>query len=388
MNQVSPGGTGPARSRRIWTVRTARLLTCVAVLTAAVLVGVASPQLAQADEVAVAQARVDALQDLVLATTVKLTDGTRQWEADQTALRGVTLQLGNTRRHIAQAQAEADEGQLNLNVMARQLYMNGGRNSVPILILQSPDTFLNAVKGLHLAEHAAGSTQQVIAQASTSRHRLQQQEAEAKALANQAQELVDQSAKRLSELKALARQTSDKLVAAQDALQFARARKDAAARARAARERASRTRISFALGPVCDGKSTAGQQNGNLDPASLCPLWQAPGHRLRADAAAAFDKMSKYHATTVGSPLCVTDSYRSYSEQVDLYQRKPGLAAVPGTSNHGWGQAVDFCGGIENTGSAAYRWMEANAGTFGWSHPDWAKPSGSKPEPWHWEYGT
>jgi hypothetical protein len=32
--------------------------------------------------------------------------------------------------------------------------------------------------------------------------------------------------------------------------------------------------------------------------------------------------------------------------------------------------------------------MKANAGTFGWVHPDWAEPSGSKPEPWHWEFGT
>jgi LAS superfamily LD-carboxypeptidase LdcB len=96
--------------------------------------------------------------------------------------------------------------------------------------------------------------------------------------------------------------------------------------------------------------------------------------------------MSQYHAATAGSPLCVTDSYRSYAEQVDVYQRKPGLAAVPGTSNHGWGQAVDFCGGIQTAGSAAYRWMEANAGRFGWVHPEWARPAGSKPEAWHWEF--
>jgi hypothetical protein len=277
--------------------------------------------------------------------------------------------------------------------MARQLYTNGGGSDRDLsLIAQSPDTFINAVRGLQMAERAAGSTQDVIARAATSRHRLKQQEAEVQALADQARDLVDRSARRLTELNALARQTSDKLTAAQDALQAARARKEAAeaaaARAKAASERAARRRVTVSSGPACSGRSTAGQQNGNLDPASLCPLWQAPGHRLRADAAAAFNKMSKYHASTIGGPLCVTDSYRSYSEQVDLYQRKPGLAAVPGTSNHGWGQAVDFCGGIENSGSGAYQWMEANAGRFGWLHPDWARPSGSKPEAWHWEFGT
>ena len=96
--------------------------------------------------------------------------------------------------------------------------------------------------------------------------------------------------------------------------------------------------------------------------------------------------MSKYHAANRGAPLCVTDSYRSYSEQASLYRRKPGLAAVPGSSEHGWGKAVDLCGGVQNSGSDAYRWMKANAGRFGWFHPDWAEPGGSKPEAWHWEF--
>ena len=82
----------------------------------------------------------------------------------------------------------------------------------------------------------------------------------------------------------------------------------------------------------------------------------------------------------------MTDSYRSYSAQVDVYRRKPGLAAVPGTSEHGWGLAVDFCGGIQDSGSAASAWMRANAGRFGWFHPSWAEPAGGRPEPWHWEF--
>ena len=66
---------------------------------------------------------------------------------------------------------------------------------------------------------------------------------------------------------------------------------------------------------------------------------------------------------------------------------KPGLAAVPGTSNHGWALAVDLCGGIHIAGSAQWTWMTANAGRFGFVQPDWAGPAGEKPEPWHWEYG-
>ena len=85
-------------------------------------------------------------------------------------------------------------------------------------------------------------------------------------------------------------------------------------------------------------------------------------------------------------PLCLTDSYRSYGAQVDVYGRKPHLAAVPGTSNHGLGLAVDLCGGVQTFGTAAYRWMKANAPAYGWVHPSWAEPGGSRPEPWHWEF--
>ncbi|HUR50555.1 MAG TPA: D-alanyl-D-alanine carboxypeptidase family protein [Mycobacteriales bacterium] len=371
----------------------ARLSYAAALLSVTALVGICLSTPAQADEVAVAQARVDRLQGLVVETTQKLTDGTRQWEADQARLRQVQLQLSNTRRHIAAAEDVADEGQARLDQLARRMYMSPVPSSTQMWFASAPDTFLGVVQGTEMLNRVAGSDNDIVLRAKTSRHRLRQKEAEVERLTVQARQLVDRSARTQRSLQALAQSTADQLTAAQGALQAARARKEAveaarvrAARERAAQQRAARSRAAAVGGASCRGKSTAGQQNGNLDPASLCPLWRAPGHRLRADAAAAFDKMSKYHTATVGSPLCVTDSYRSYSEQVDLYRRKPSLAAVPGTSEHGWGKAVDFCGGVQNTGSAAYNWMKANAGRFGWFHPDWAEPSGSKPEPWHWEF--
>jgi hypothetical protein len=386
---------------RPWTAVTGRLQIAGMLLSTAVIAGVALPSSAHADEVSVAQTRVDQLQGLVVRTTRALTDGTRRWERDQESLKRVRLQLTNTTRHIAEAEAVAAAGQAKLDSMARQLYARPVTGMLQMMVTQSPSQFLSSVEGVKVLNDAAGTNDAVILQAQYTRHQLEQKQAEGRQLSDRAEVLVNRSATRLKALDSLAQSTSDQLVAAQDALQGARARKaaaeaaraqrlarDQAARDRAARDRLAATRFAFAGGPACTGRSTDGQQNGNLDPASLCPLWMAPGQRLRGDAAAAFDKMSKYHAATVGGPLCVTDSYRSYSEQVSLYRRKPGLAAVPGTSEHGWGKAVDFCGGIQNTGSAAYDWMKANARTFGWVHPDWAEPSGSKPEPWHWEFGT
>jgi len=82
----------------------------------------------------------------------------------------------------------------------------------------------------------------------------------------------------------------------------------------------------------------------------------------------------------------MTDSYRDFPSQVDVFRRKPALAATPGRSQHGWGLAVDLCGGVQVFGAEAHRWMQANAAAFGWVHPGWARPGGSRPEPWHWEY--
>jgi LAS superfamily LD-carboxypeptidase LdcB len=66
--------------------------------------------------------------------------------------------------------------------------------------------------------------------------------------------------------------------------------------------------------------------------------------------------------------------------------RKPHLAATPGTSVHGWGLAVDLCGGVERFGTTQNTWLLAHAPAHGWSHPAWAAAGGSRPEPWHFEY--
>ncbi|MGY1652744.1 NlpC/P60 family protein [Geodermatophilus sp. SYSU D01119] len=138
--------------------------------------------------------------------------------------------------------------------------------------------------------------------------------------------------------------------------------------------------------PSFDGaRSWGGYPNGLIPPSALCPIGVG-SHALRCDAAAAWRAMSAAYAAAFGRPVCITDSYRTYASQVRLYGEKPALAAVPGTSNHGWGLAVDLCGGIDTFGTPQYAWMVANAGRFGWLHPTWADPGNGREEPWHWEY--
>ncbi len=132
--------------------------------------------------------------------------------------------------------------------------------------------------------------------------------------------------------------------------------------------------------------SWGGWANGQIPAEALCRLG-VHGHALRCDAAASYQQMSTAYAAAFGAPLCITDSYRSLGAQVAAFYAKPALAAVPGTSNHGWALAVDLCGGINVAGTPQWTWMTQNAGRFGFVQPDWAAPGGEKPEPWHWEYG-
>jgi len=138
--------------------------------------------------------------------------------------------------------------------------------------------------------------------------------------------------------------------------------------------------------PECTGGKVHGFPNGRLPTAALCPLWGTSGALLRADAAASFDAMSKAYGAEFGEPICVTDSYRSLPEQVAVAIAKPTLAAAPGSSNHGWGVALDLCGGIQGFATTQHAWMVDNSMAYGWFHPAWAQQGGSKPEAWHWEY--
>ena len=117
--------------------------------------------------------------------------------------------------------------------------------------------------------------------------------------------------------------------------------------------------------------------NGRVPSNALTPIGHG-SHRLWAPAANAFQRMEA-DAAAAGVRIGVTDSYRSYDEQVDVARRKGlhsqgGLAATPGTSNHGWGVALDL-----DLDAGAQQWMRSNGWKYGFVE-DVTR------EPWHWTY--
>ncbi|MCL1871301.1 MAG: D-alanyl-D-alanine carboxypeptidase family protein [Promicromonosporaceae bacterium] len=165
--------------------------------------------------------------------------------------------------------------------------------------------------------------------------------------------------------------------AARAAAEKAAAEAAAKAAAQAAAERAQ-------LQALADQAKQYG--NGQIPASLLRAIPWSPGSMLRADAAIQLEHLNQAFRARFGSDIGITDSYRSYADQVAVKRARGFWAATPGTSNHGFGVAVDLGSGIASFGSETYRWMAENAGKFGFVNPAWAQPGAGKPEPWHWEY--
>lgn len=136
-----------------------------------------------------------------------------------------------------------------------------------------------------------------------------------------------------------------------------------------------------------------------------------PAIYLRKEAYAAFCDM--YAAAQAdGVVLKVLSAMRNFDYQKGIWERKWKLpkymgwkdldkvrdimtySAMPGTSRHHWGTDIDMCA-LENEwfesgkGLKAYKWLQANAGTFGFVQTYTSKNKGRTgyaEEKWHWSF--
>lgn len=180
--------------------------------------------------------------------------------------------------------------------------------------------------------------------------------------------------------------------------------------------------------PVTFPSNLDGQVNGKLGPCQLeATFFAGVGHAsVNRTAKRAWDAFNISCYANTGWWLTVVslgDAYRSYESQVALftsrytttfnaetckgltvyktwngvrwYQKKnTAMAAVPGTSNHGWGLAIDMAiydpnknDGDAHAGDPVY--IQSNAWLWAWiveNAPDFGFSWEAQSEPWHIRY--
>ena len=146
------------------------------------------------------------------------------------------------------------------------------------------------------------------------------------------------------------------------------------------RSRHGRQRAAAWTGPVQ-------APNGLLPDAALCPLATAPGHRLCPPPPRAYDALSRATPADTGSRCASPTPTAATPRRCDVFRRKPGAGRRARHLATTAGAARSTCAaGSSSSAATAHRWMQAHAPAFGWTHPAWAEPGGSRPEPWHWEH--
>jgi hypothetical protein len=126
------------------------------------------------------------------------------------------------------------------------------------------------------------------------------------------------------------------------------------------------------------GRRLGVERNGVFTSANTDPI---PGGKLWPEAALTWNAM-RIAAVRQGipgrefMPAGPNSSARTLAAQRWFWEHQPPPAAYPGTSNHGWGLAVDV-----RTRRAA-GWLMRNAHRFGWSHDEGARAG----EWWHFRY--
>jgi len=124
-------------------------------------------------------------------------------------------------------------------------------------------------------------------------------------------------------------------------------------------------------------------KNGQLPASALGSI--RGGGKLRKEVAPQFNKMWD-DAKAAGFNLGLTSSYRSYEDQVRVYNEYGSpRAAKPGSSPHSWGLAVD----LSWPNTKGYMWLRKNSKKYGFNQiPGLETDNPGGFEAWHWQVGT
>ncbi|MBM6620006.1 SH3 domain-containing protein [Micrococcaceae bacterium RIT802] len=129
--------------------------------------------------------------------------------------------------------------------------------------------------------------------------------------------------------------------------------------------------------------------NGKLASSNLVAVSWDPGQNLVAGPALGdLTKLNKAFKKKFRRNLEIDLTYRTRGTQDYLYRELgPMIAAKPGTSNHGWGLAIDFPETRDyGFGGKYYTWLKAHSKSYGWVHHKVYEKGSPYAEAWHFEY--
>jgi hypothetical protein len=129
---------------------------------------------------------------------------------------------------------------------------------------------------------------------------------------------------------------------------------------------------------IVNGRRLGVERNGVFTDANTAPI---PGGRLWTEAARAWNDMRAAAiedglAPAAFVPAGPVSSARPLGAQQWFWAHRPPAAAFPGTSNHGWGLAVDVATRV------AAAWILRHGHRFGWSWDEGRRVG----EWWHFRY--
>jgi hypothetical protein len=304
---------------------------------------------------------VEALRKQADKARNELSKATKAWEGRSRQLNASEEKLKKTLADLGAADTQLNQIREPLARLAANTYKEPGMLDIPALLGgDDPDQALAAATDLTLLSNKQKA---LIDKAGQLRKQHEQLAATAQDL--QSRNAIEQTRlqQEVGGLKARAAALTSRLTGALKKL-----------------DPDTRLRLTCRASLVAEART---YPNGLIPSRYLCPLPQ-PGRSLRADAALAFYNLNAAYKSRFGTQMCLTDSYRSLGEQQRIYSQRPGMAAVPGHSNHGYGTAVDLCGGVQSQGSVQFNWLQSNSKRYEFFHPSWAYSSPF--EPWHWEY--
>ena len=136
-------------------------------------------------------------------------------------------------------------------------------------------------------------------------------------------------------------------------------------------------------------KTLKSQANGKVSERMLVAIgWDKEKTLISAPALNDLTRLNAAFTKKFGHNLDIDLAYRTRATQ-DYYwvELGPYIAARPGTSNHGWGLAIDTPETYNYSFRGKYyKWLKANSKNFNWVHRKNLEEGSPYAEAWHFEY--